>query len=59
MHLLRNLLEVDKPFEYKVVDEYSKEASNPTEKFPLIYKIDYDKQVLYFFEIDESFVTSK
>lgn len=59
MDFLNDLLNVDKPVEYQILDEYSEEASKPAERFPLIYKIDYDNQILYFFEIDESFRSPK
>jgi hypothetical protein len=38
-----------------MVDEYSKEASEPAEPFPITYHVDYVEQELYLISIEESF----
>lgn len=55
IRLLRDILDVDKPLTLSMVDEYSKEASEPAEPFPITYHVDYVEQELYLISIEESF----
>ena len=58
MDFLRDILDVNRPVEFDIVDEYSEEASKPAERFPITYHIDHGKEELYFMSIKESFRTS-
>ena len=58
MDFLRDILDVDRPVEFDIVDEYSEEASKPAERFPITYHIAHGKEELYFISIEESFRTS-